>query len=394
MSGMDPRNQSLVAEFLRIYGGSAQDVRIFDAPGRVNLIVEHTDYNGGHVFPAALSLSNRVAVRPTGSDTIELSATSLPDCVNADISRLDDYRHLGWGNYQLGMAYVLQQEGYAIPGCQMLFHGTVPYGGGLSSSASIEVVTGLALVSVSDQSIDPVCLALLAQRAENAYCGVNCGIMDQFASAMGKKDCAILLNCNTLSYQHVPLNLNGHKLMIVNTNKPHSLVTSKYNERRGECDQALRALRGRLPSLKALCDCTGKQLEQNKDALPGEAVYRRARHVVNENERTLEAVACLQKGDLSGFGRLMRESHVSLRDDYEVTGVELDAIYDAAVDLPGCVGVRMTGAGFGGCAVAIVREDCVEQFCRSVEQAYTKATGYVPTFFACDVGDGARELRM
>lgn len=383
----------LIARFLSIYGGDASDLRIFTAPGRVNLIGEHTDYNGGYVFPAALTLANAVVARKRGDKRMRLAVTSLPDRVDADLDDLDAYRTLPWGNYQIGAAWALAQEGYEIPGCDLLYHGTVPYGGGLSSSASIEVVTAYALLSLAEQPIDHVKLAVMARRAENEYVGVNCGIMDQFASSLGKRDHAILLDCHTLDYRYVPLALGEHEMLLIHTNKPHSLVESAYNERRAECEQALAALQTRLPDLDALCHATPAQLEANRDAFPNDTVFRRARHCITENARCLEAVERLQNDDLDGFGALMRQSHISLRDDYEVTGQELDAIFDAAHDLPGVIGVRMTGAGFGGCAVAIVRSDALSSITQSIAERYESAIGYPPAFYRSGAGDGVREIR-
>ena len=384
--------RELINKFIEIYGGDDKEIRIFEAPGRVNLIGEHTDYNGGYVFPAALTLSTVVVARKRTDDVVKLAATTLPDRVTASTKTLDNYRTLPWGNYQLGVAYIMQQEGYTIPGCELLYHGTIPFGGGLSSSASIEVATAIALSKLANEDLDPVQAALIGQKAENTYVGMNCGIMDQFASAMGKKDCAILLDCSTLEYRHVPLNLGGHKIVIINTNKPRRLVESKYNERRAQCEAAFAALRTRLPGLKSLCALTPEQLEQNKDLIADETVYRRARHAIAENARTLQAVDALERNNLALFGKLMNASHESLRDDYEVTGKELDAIYDAGVVCGGVVGIRMTGAGFGGCAVAIVHGDAIVGFEEQVGRDYEAKTGYKASFYVSDIGDGGREV--
>lgn len=384
--------RELIDKFLETFGGSDANIRIFEAPGRVNLIGEHTDYNGGYVFPAALTLSNIVVARKRQDEIIRLAVTSLPDRVTASTKTLNNYRSLPWGNYQLGVGYVMQEEGFVIPGCDLLYHGTVPYGGGLSSSASIEVVTAIAFSKLADEYLDPIHAALLGQKAENTYCGVSCGIMDQFASAMGKKDHAILLDCNTLQYRHVPLDLGENKIVIINTNKPRKLVESKYNERRAQCELALDELRLRLKDLKALCSLTAEQFEENKDLITDKTVYKRARHAVTENERALQAVRALEANDITLFGQLMNDSHESLRHDYEVTGIELDAIYDAGVDLDGTLGIRMTGAGFGGCAVAIVRTDAIDRFIEKVGSEYLAKTGYEASFYISDIGDGGREV--
>lgn len=384
--------KALADAFVSLYGGAREDVRIFEAPGRVNLIGEHTDYNGGYVFPAALELGNAVAVRKRDERLIRLAATTVRDRVTAELDNLDAYRALPWGNYQLGVAYVLQGAGLSLPGCDMLFDSSMPFGGGLSSSASIEVATGLALSAIAGEKVDLVQLALWGQKAENTYCGVNCGIMDQFSSAMGKKGHAILLDCNTLEYRYVPLHMPGCNLVVINTRKPRNLVESKYNERRAQCERALELLRRRHPDLASLCQLTPQGYEDAKECIDDGVIRRRARHAVYENARVLQAVTTLESNDLEGFGRLMNESHISLREDYEVTGVELDTIYDAGVCLGGTLGIRMTGAGFGGCAVAIVRKDATDGFIEAVGEKYTKATGYTADFIISVPGDGAREI--
>ncbi len=382
----------LKTAFIDLYGGDESDIRLFEAPGRVNLIGEHTDYNGGFVMPAALTLSTVVAARKRDDTTVRLAATDLPDRVVADVTKLNDYRDLKWGNYQLGVMYILQQEGYAVTGCDLLYDATLPFGAGLSSSASIEVATAITVTGLTGQHLDMVQAALISQRAENEYCGCNCGIMDQFASAMGQKDHAIHLNCNTLEYRLVPLALGAHKLVITNTNKPHKLVESKYNERRAECDKALALLQTKKPDLTALCLLTVEEFDRIADVLTDDVLYRRARHAVTENARTMEAVEALTTGRIARLGELMIQSHLSLRDDYEVTGAELDALFDAALTVDGVVGVRMTGAGFGGCTVAIVAEDRVDEYQTRVAERYTAQTGYTPSFFICSASDGGREI--
>ncbi len=384
--------QELKQQFITLYGGDETDIRLFEAPGRVNLIGEHTDYNGGYVMPAALTLSTVVAARKRDDTVIRLAATTLDDRVTADTGKLDNYRDLKWGNYQLGVIYTLQQAGYTIPGCDLLYDATLPFGAGLSSSASIEVATAITVTGLSGESLDMVEAALVGQRAENEYCGMNCGIMDQFASAMGKKDHAIHLNCNTLEYRLIPLELGANKLIITNTNKPHKLVESKYNERRAECDAALALLQTKKPDLSALCLLTPTEFDAISDVLTDDVLLRRARHAVYENARTIEAVSALESGDIVRLGELMKQSHLSLRNDYEVTGAELDALFDAALTVDGVIGVRMTGAGFGGCTVAIVVDDQVEAYQTQVAALYTEKTGYIPSFYVCSAGDGGREV--
>jgi len=384
--------KALKERFIEIYGGNAEDIRFFESPGRVNIIGEHTDYNGGYVMPAALTLSTVVAARKREDNMIRLAATTIDARVDAYTDKLNDYRDLKWGNYQLGVMYEMQQKGYTIPGCELLYDATLPFGAGLSSSASIEVVTAITVAGLAGEKIDPVESALIGQKAENEYCGCNCGIMDQFASAMGKKDHAIHLDCNTLNYTLVPLELGDNSLVITNTNKPHNLVESKYNERRSECDKALALIKTRLPHIEGLCLMSPEEFEANKDVLTEDNLLRRARHAVYENRRTALAVEALRAGDIATLGELMKQSHISLRDDYEVTGKELDALFDAAKDLEGVAGVRMTGGGFGGCTVAVVRNDCIENYKLKVAEGYTAATGYVPSFYICSAGDGGREI--
>ena len=384
--------QELKQRFIAIYGGGDADIRLFEAPGRVNLIGEHTDYNGGYVMPAALTLSTVVAARKRNDQTIRLAATTLDDRVTAEVGKLNDYRDLPWGNYQLGVMYMMQQAGFTVSGCDLLYDATLPFGAGLSSSASIEVATAITVAGLSGEKLDMVQAALIGQRAENEYCGMNCGIMDQFASAMGKKDHAIHLDCNTLDYRLIPLELGANKLIITNTNKPHKLVESKYNERRAECDAALALLQTKKPELTALCLLTPAEFDAISDVLTDDVLLRRARHAVYENARTIEAVEALSSGNIARLGELMNQSHISLRDDYEVTGVELDTLFEAALTVDGVVGVRMTGAGFGGCTVAIVAEQQVDAYQQQVAALYTEKTGYVPSFYVCSAGDGGREV--
>ncbi len=383
----------LIERFKAEYGDG--DVRLFSAAGRVNLIGEHIDYCGGPVFPAALNLRCVVAVRKRSDSVIRLRATTIGDKVELDIGKLDSYRDLPWGDYQAGVAYTLQQAGFTIVGCDMLFDATVPFGSGLSSSASIEVATAYALNVLSAEaggkSADKAQLAVLCQKSENEYNGVNCGIMDQFASAMGKKDHAILLDCKTLAYRYVPLQLGEYSLVIANCNKKRALGDSKYNERRAETEEALEKLKTVLPDITCLADVTPEMFEQHKTVLDGK-VRDRAEHVVYECARVNASVAALDRGDLRTFGRLLNESHASLKDLYEVTGPELDALSGAARAEEGCIGSRMTGAGFGGCTVSLVEKSRVPAFIESVGRAYERATGLKASFYDTSIEDGAQEL--
>ena len=356
------------------------------AAGRVNIIGEHIDYCGGKVFPAALSLKNTVYVRPNGTDRINLAWTTLKDKVSLDIDKLESYRGLKYGNYQAGSALMWQRAGHKLVGCDMLQDCTVPFGSGLSSSAAIEVSTIAALAAVAGEKIDAVEIALLAQKAEREFTGVNCGIMDQYASACGKKDMAILLDCKSVTSSYVPLRLNGYKLIITNSNKPHSLVVSKYNERRAECESALEILKTKL-DISCLADVCKADFDRYRHLLP-EKVAMRAEHVVEECARVNSAVEAMKRGDIRRLGELLNSSHLSLKELYEVTGFELDALAESAQSHPACVGSRMTGGGFGGCTVSIVRQDGAEDFKRTVKREYKAKTGYDAEFYEADISDG------
>ncbi|HEX2944494.1 MAG TPA: galactokinase [Clostridia bacterium] len=388
----------LKKRFLEVYKGSETGIRVFFSPGRVNLIGEHTDYNGGFVFPAALTLRSTVIARPRTDRLVRLIATDLGIQVEASLDRLDEYKGLKWGNYQLGVADELQKAGYKLTGCDLLYHDTVPLGAGLSSSAAIEVATAITLVSLGnsaqgmDQPVDMIQMALICQKAENNYAGVNCGIMDQFASAMGKADNAIFLNCRDLSYKHVPLNLKGYRIVIVNTNKKRGLADSKYNERRSQCEQAYDILKNYVPGASCLGEISLEQFEQYKNEIKDDTIRKRAQHVIAEDDRVLKSIEALKNDDIALFGKYMIESHNSLRDLYEVTGVELDTLVEEALKIEGTAGSRMTGAGFGGCTVSIVRENKVDDFMVKVGRGYAARTGLTPSFYISEVGDGGREI--
>ncbi|MBP5242963.1 MAG: galactokinase [Clostridia bacterium] len=362
------------------------------AAGRVNLIGEHIDYCGGKVLPAALSLCNAVYVRPNGTNKINLRWTTLPDEVTLDIDKLEEYRTLKYGNYQAGSALFWRKGGHALVGCDMLQDCKVPFGSGLSSSAAIEVSTIAALAAVAGEEFDPVEVALTAQRAEREFAGVNCGIMDQYASACGKKGRAVLLDCNTLQREYIPLALGEYSLVIINCNKPHSLVESKYNERRAETQKALQLLQERL-NVSCLAEVTSEQLSTYQHLLP-EKIYARAKHVVTECERVEKAVIALKDGGMPAFGKLLNESHASLRDLYEVTGKELDALQEAAVSYPDCIGARMTGGGFGGCVISLVKTEKKESFKAYVSEVYRKKIGYAPSCYEAEISDGITVAKL
>lgn len=386
--------RSLKETFISYFGGDTDGIRVFTAPGRVNLIGEHTDYNGGFVFPAALTMATTVLARPRRDRQINLIATDLKQMVRADLDELDRFRGLSWGNYQLGVADELQKAGYQLCGCDLLFDDRVPLGSGLSSSAAIEIATAVALVSLGGEcpEIDMVEMAKIAQAAEHHYVGVKCGIMDQFASAMGKKNMAIFLDCRDLKWEMVPLVMEGYKLIISNTNKKRSLGEGKYNERRNECEKGLSLLQKAFPEAACLRDISVDAFLQHKDLITDATVQKRVEHVIYENDRVLQSVIALKENRLDAFGRLMNASHDSLRDLYEVTGIELDTLVDEARKVDGVLGSRMTGAGFGGCTVSLVREDRVEEFIRLVGAAYEQKFGYPATFYVSKTGDGGREI--
>jgi len=385
----------LIARFAEIYGEG--ETRVFSAAGRVNLIGEHIDYNGGKVFPAALDLKCSIAIRPNGTDKLNLAFTTLPNRVTLDINDLGAYKDLDYGDYQAGVAYVLQNAGYDIVGLDMLYDANVPFGSGLSSSAAIEVATAFTFATLSKEKhgdttpVDLVEMSVLSQKAENEYVGVNCGIMDQFASAMGLKDKAILLDCATLDYEYVDFDLGDYRLVISNCNRPRSLTDSKYNERRAECDEAVALLQKELPDLKFLCELSVDEFNKHSHLLSGK-VLDRATHVVSENERVANSVAAMRDGDIITFGKQLTASHKSLKELYEVTSLELDTLAETAITLPGCVGARMTGAGFGGCTIAIVHKDNVDAFVAELGKIYTERTGRVATFYNTFIANGAQEL--
>ena len=372
----------------------AADTHAYFSPGRVNLIGEHTDYNGGHVFPCAISLGTYALVAPRTDGISRLYSMNLPEqgVVQFPMHSAVKSDAYGWANYPIGVVRVMEDAGHrAAHGFDIVLYGTLPNGAGLSSSASIEVLMAVVLNDELNLGIDMVELVKFSQKAENEFVGMNCGIMDQFAVGMGKKDCAILLDCNTLSYRYSKLALDGCSIVITNTNKTHSLVTSAYNERRAQCESALKALQ-KVKPIKALGELTNAEFDAIASAIPDPVERRRARHAVYENNRTLEAVKALEANDVKRFGELMNASHVSLRDDYEVTGPELDTLAELAWQQDGVLGSRMTGGGFAGCTVSIVRDAAIPAFEKNVGDAYTAKIGYAPSFYVANIADGARRL--
>ena len=382
----------LEQKFQEVFGAPAE--KHFFAPGRVNLIGEHTDYNGGNVFPCAIDKGTYGLVKKRNDRKFRMYSENFADLgvMEFTLDELTNDKKHDWANYPKGVIKMFLEAGQKIDsGFDILFSGNIPNGAGLSSSASIEMLTAIVLKDLFHLSIDPVEMAQLGKKTENLFIGVNSGIMDQFAVAMGKKDNAILLDCNTLKYAYVPVVLKDEVIVIANTNKRRGLADSKYNERRAECDEALAELQTKLP-IKALGELSIEQFEANKDLIKSPVRQKRAKHAVYENQRTLKAQKELSAGNLAEFGKLMNQSHISLRDDYEVTGVELDTLAALAWEQPGVVGSRMTGAGFGGCTVSIVKKDKVDDFIKNVGEAYKNKIGYAADFYIASVSDGAKKL--
>mgnify|MGYP000970766575 FL=1 len=382
----------LEQKFQEVFGAPAE--KQFFAPGRVNLIGEHTDYNGGNVFPCAIDKGTYGLVKKRNDRKFRMYSENFADLgvMEFTLDELTNDKKHDWANYPKGVIKMFLEAGQKIDsGFDILFSGNIPNGAGLSSSASIEMLTAIVLKDLFHLSIDPVEMAQLGKKTENLFIGVNSGIMDQFAVAMGKKDHAILLDCNTLKYAYVPVVLKDEVIVIANTNKRRGLADSKYNERRAECDEALAELQTKLP-IKALGELSIEQFEANKDLIKSPVRQKRAKHAVYENQRTLKAQKELSAGNLAEFGKLMNQSHISLRDDYEVTGVELDTLAALAWEQPGVVGSRMTGAGFGGCTVSIVKKDKVDDFIKNVGETYKNKIGYAADFYIASVSDGAKKL--
>jgi galactokinase len=385
----------LLAAFARQFGKAGGAPRLFFAPGRVNLIGEHTDYNGGHVFPCALTLGTYCAARVRPDRALRFYSLNFPDAgvIETDLDRAEPLPGGSWANYPLGVLRAFAAAGHAIDrGLDLAFCGDIPAGAGLSSSAAIEVATGTALRALFGLPLSGVDVALLGQRAENEFVGLSCGIMDQFASAMGKRENAIFLDTETLEYQYAPLRLNGARILIVNSMVKHALAGSAYNDRRSECARALEALRREKPGLPSLGALTPAEFDAISDAIPDETCRRRARHAVYENARTLAAFDALRSGDLAAFGRLMNESHVSLRDDYAVSCGEVDALAELAWATPGVYGARITGGGFGGCTVNIVADAAAAEFTETVQREYARKTGLNAEVYTVFPWDGAHEI--
>lgn len=386
--------KGLIEDFKTLYKYEGE-VKVFFSPGRVNLIGEHTDYNGGFVFPCALDFGTYAVAVKRNDNIFRMYSKNFENLgiIEFSLDRLINEPQDNWANYPKGVIKTFLEAGFNISsGFDVLFYGNIPNGAGLSSSASIELATSVILKDLFNLDVDMVSMVKLSQKAENKFIGVNCGIMDQFAIGMGKKDNAILLDCNTLNYQYAPVVLNGASIVIANTNKKRGLADSKYNERRGSCEAAVKVLNENGIDIKYLGELSVERFNEIKHLITDEEQLKRATHAVTENERTKVAVEKLNAGDIEAFGQLMNQSHISLRDDYEVTGFELDSLVEAAWEAEGVIGARMTGAGFGGCTVSIVKDEFIESFKKSVGEKYTAKTGLVADFYVAKIGDGSRKL--
>ena len=383
----------ILKKFGEVYG-TTEGARAFFAPGRVNLIGEHTDYNGGHVFPCALTIGTYAVARKRNDRKLRFFSMNFEHLgiIESSLDELKPMKEAGWTNYPKGVMWAFGERGMHLDcGLDILLNGNIPNGSGLSSSASVEVVTGFILKSLYGFDVSNQDLALIGQFSENNFNGVNCGIMDQFAIAMGKKDNAIFLDTATLEYEYAPVKLQGAKIVISCSNKKRGLGSSKYNERRSECEMVLSEIQSGM-GIETLGDLTEEQFESVKMAIKDEDRRKRAKHAVYENQRTIKAVEALKANDIALFGKLMNESHVSLRDDYEVTGEELDTLVEAAWKIDGVIGSRMTGAGFGGCTVSIVKDEAVDRFIDQVGKTYKETIGYAADFYAVEIGSGPCEL--
>ncbi len=385
--------EKLIKTFYETFGDGG-NIRTYFAPGRVNLIGEHTDYNGGHVFPCALTLGTYGIVRDREDGMLRFYSVNI-DSVGVVETSLDNVvptKEAAWTNYPKGVVWAFEKRGFKLThGLDILIYGDIPNGSGLSSSASLEVLTGVILKDTFGFDVSMVDIALIGQDAENNFNGCNCGIMDQFASAMGKKDNAIFLDTNTLQFTYAPVKLPDAKIVITNSKVKHSLVNSAYNDRRNECETALKELQ-EVVDIQTLGDLTEEQFEENKGAIKDEIRQKRAKHAVYENQRAIHAVEALKANDVELFGRLMNASHESLRYDYEVSCEEIDVLVDLAQAMPGVIGSRITGGGFGGCTVSIVENETVDTFVKEIGKAYLEKVGHEAEFYVVDIGDGAGKL--
>lgn len=384
----DPKD--LPAAFIKVYGESQEKINLFSSPARINIIGEHIDYNGGKVFPAAINKYLYVAIRKRKDTKIIYNDIRFPGTFEFDVNDNFVYdKENNYANYLNGILSQLKAKGYKFDcGFEILMVSNIPAGGGISSSSALECGFAYAVSETFGFNLDRITIAKLGQMSEHNFMNVNCGIMDQFIIATGKKNSATLLDCNTLEYEYAPLELGDYKFVVMNTNKKRRLADSKYNERRSQCEAALKILQDGGVKIEALCQLTPSKWEEVKSLIKDETLLKRANHCIYENQRVLSAVQALKAGNLAELGQLLNQSHASLKNDYEVTGIELDTLAETAQKQEGCLGARMTGAGFGGCGIALVHKDNLEAFVENVQKEYTAKIGYEAGFFACDSGDG------
>lgn len=385
--------QDVLAKFKELYGDEG-DIRVYFAPGRVNLIGEHTDYNGGHVFPCALTIGTYMAVRKRADRKVNFYSMNFEDLgiIECSLDNMTPKEDGEWTNYPMGVMWAFDGRGMKMDcGLDLALYGNIPNGSGLSSSASLEVVTGYMLKDMYGFDVTNVDLAKIGQYSENNFNGCNCGIMDQFASAMGKANNAIFLDCNTLEYEYAPITLDGAKIVVTNSMVKHSLVTSAYNDRRNESSQALKDLQ-QVCGIESLGELTEEEFDKYASSIKDEIDRSRGKHAVYENQRTIKAVEALKNNDLETFGKLMNASHVSLRDDYETSCEEVDVLVEEAWKIDGVIGSRITGGGFGGCTVSIVKDEAIDTFKEKLTSAYQEKVGKTPEFYVVSIGDGPSRL--
>lgn len=383
----------IIEHFQHNFPGNNDGIRVFFAPGRVNLIGEHTDYNGGYVLPAALTMGTYMVARPRTDGWFHLNSANFPaNSLSFHVTDITYQAEDPWGNYPKGIVNELLQLDIDVKGADIYYHGNIPNAAGLSSSASIGMVTAFGLSHLAGKGLSIRELVMLTQRSENHFIGVSTGMMDQFAVGYGKKDRALSLNCQTLAFEEVPIQLGDYQLVITNTNKRRGLADSQYNKRREQCEQGLNDLQETNPALTSLGELTMDAFRIIQKAITDPVVSKRVYHIVSENDRVKRAKNLLKQQDLVGFGECMKQSHESLRDDYEVTSAELDVLFDTQKNIEGCIGTRMTGAGFGGCTVSIISKEDIDHFERDVKAAYEFEFGWAPSFYPCQIGDGVKEL--
>ena len=386
--------QELKEAFIKLYGGNEADVKLYSSPARINIIGEHIDYNGGKVFPASINRYLYIAIRKRNDSKVLYNDARFPGSYEFDINQTFVFDKANdYANYLNGILQQLKERGFKFDcGFEILMASNIPAGGGISSSSALECGFAYAVIDTFGFALDRVEIAKLGQMSEHNFMNVKCGIMDQFIIATGKKNHAELLDCNTLEYEYVPLELGDYRFVVMNTNKVRKLADSKYNERRGQCEQALKILQDNGVGVKALCELTPTDWEKYSALVADPILNKRARHCIAENQRVIDAAATLKEGNLVKLGELLNASHKSLKEDYEVTGIELDTLSETAQKQEGCLGARMTGAGFGGCAIALVHKDKLDSFIENVQTTYEKAIGYKAGFFVCETGDGVKKI--